>query len=96
MLPLFNTASEVGYGAVVASLAGFAIIKQAVLNVAPNNPLISEAIPTNTLAGITGSSSGGLRIALQALGAEDLRWAQEACIGPALLHREPHHSADLM
>lgn len=87
MLPLFNTASEVGYGAVVASLAGFAIIKQAVLNVSPNNPLISEAIAMNILAGITGSSSGGLSIALEALGADYLRMAQQAGIDAELLHR---------
>ncbi|WP_189688717.1 GntP family permease [Pseudorhodoferax aquiterrae] len=87
MLPLFNTASEVGYGAVVAGLAGFAIIKQAVLNVSPNNPLISEAIAMNILAGITGSSSGGLSIALEALGADYLRMAQEAGISAELLHR---------
>lgn len=87
MLPLFNTASEVGYGAVIASLAGFAIIKQAVLNVSPHNPLISEAIAMNILAGITGSSSGGLSIALEALGADYLRMAQEAGIAPELLHR---------
>src|SRR5690606_20801974 len=70
MLPLFNTASEVGYGAVIAGLAGFAIIRDAVLNVAPNNPLISEAVAMNVLAGITGSSSGGLSIALQTLGSD--------------------------
>ncbi|KQP44631.1 GntP family permease [Pseudorhodoferax sp. Leaf274] len=87
MLPLFNTASEVGYGAVVASLAGFAIIKEAVLNVSPNNPLISEAIAMNILAGITGSSSGGLSIALEALGADYLRMAQEAGISAELMHR---------
>lgn len=87
MLPLFNTASEVGYGAVIASLAGFAIIKEAVLNVSPNNPLISEAIAMNILAGITGSSSGGLSIALEALGADYLRMAQEAGISAELLHR---------
>ncbi|MFP3427746.1 hypothetical protein, partial [Pseudoalteromonas sp. SIMBA_162] len=28
MLPVFNTASEVGYGAVIASLAGFAMVKE--------------------------------------------------------------------
>lgn len=43
MLPIFNTASEVGYGAVIASLADFAIIRDAVLNVS-SNPLISEAV----------------------------------------------------
>ncbi|MES2415750.1 MAG: GntP family permease [Pseudomonadota bacterium] len=87
MLPLFNTASEVGYGAVVASLAGFAIIKEAVLNVSPHNPLISEAIAMNILAGITGSSSGGLSIALEALGADYLRMAEQAGIAAELLHR---------
>ena len=87
MLPLFNTASEVGYGAVIAGLAGFAIIRDAVLNVTPGNPLISEAIAMNVLAGITGSSSGGLSIALQTLGADYLRMAQEAGIDPALMHR---------
>lgn len=87
MLPLFNTASEVGYGAVIAGLAGFAIIRDAVLNVAPHNPLISEAVAMNVLAGITGSSSGGLSIALQTLGADYLRMATEAGISPELLHR---------
>ena len=87
MLPLFNTASEVGYGAVIAGLAGFAIIRDAVLNVTPGNPLISEAIAMNVLAGITGSSSGGLSIALQTLGADYLRMADAAGISPELLHR---------
>ncbi|MBH1964309.1 MAG: GntP family permease [Comamonadaceae bacterium] len=86
MLPIFNTASEVGYGAVIAGLAGFAIIRDAVLNVS-NNPLISEAVAMNVLAGITGSSSGGLSIALQTLGADYLRMANEAGINPELLHR---------
>ena len=86
MLPIFNTASEVGYGAVIASLAGFAIIRDAVLNVS-SNPLISEAVAMNVLAGITGSSSGGLSIALQTLGADYLRMATEAGISPDLLHR---------
>src|SRR5690606_12962167 len=83
MLPLFNTASEVGYGAVIAGLAGFAIIRDAVLNVTPGNPLISEAIAMNVLAGITGSSSGGLSIALQTLGPDYLRMAEAAGIDPA-------------
>lgn len=86
MLPLFNTASEVGYGAVVASLAGFALIRDAVLRVS-DNPLVSEAVTMNVLAGITGSSSGGLSIALQTLGADYLRMAEAAAISPELLHR---------
>lgn len=87
MLPLFNTASEVGYGAVIAGLAGFAIIRDRVLNLSPENPLISEAIAMNVLAGITGSSSGGLSIALQTLGADYLAMAEQAGISPELLHR---------
>ncbi len=86
MLPIFNTASEVGYGAVIAGLAGFAIIRDAVLNVS-SNPLISEAVAMNVLAGITGSSSGGLSIALQTLGADYLKMAVDAGISPDLLHR---------
>lgn len=86
MLPLFNTASEVGYGAVIASLAGFALIRDAVLRVS-DNPLVSEAIAMNVLAGITGSSSGGLSIALQTLGDDYLRMAEAAHINPELLHR---------
>lgn len=80
MLPLFNTASEVGYGAVIASLTGFVIIRDAVLNVAPGNPLISEAVAMNVLAGITGSSSGGLSIALRTLGEDYLQMALVAVI----------------
>ncbi len=87
MLPLFNTASEVGYGAVIASLTGFVIIRDFVLNLAPGNPLISEAVAMTTLAGITGSSSGGLSIALQTLGSDYLQMAQQAGISPELLHR---------
>ena len=68
MLPIFNTASEVGYGATIASLPAFTIIRDAVLNVAPGNPVISLAVAVNVLAGITGSASGGLSIALKTLG----------------------------
>lgn len=87
MLPIFNTASEVGYGAVIASLAGFIIIRDSILNLTPGNPLISEAVAMTTLAGITGSSSGGLSIALSTLGEDYLRMAVEAGIDPELMHR---------
>ena len=87
MLPIFNTASEVGYGAVIASLAGFLIIRDSILNLTPGNPLISEAVAMTTLAGITGSSSGGLSIALSTLGDDYLRMAVEAGINPELMHR---------
>ncbi|MDO5768353.1 MAG: GntP family permease [Psychrobacter sp.] len=87
MLPIFNTGSEVGYGAVIASLAGFVIIRDSILNLNPDNPLISEAVAMTTLAGITGSSSGGLSIALATLGEDYLKMAVAAGIDPELMHR---------
>jgi len=85
--PIFNTASQVGYGAVIASLAGFALIRDAVLGIAPGNPLISLSVAVNLLAGITGSASGGMSIALQALGSTYLEMGRAAGISPELLHR---------
>lgn len=87
LLPIFNTASEVGYGTVIASLAAFVVVRDMVLNLSPGNPLISEAIAVTTLAGITGSASGGLSIALSTLGATYLQLAEVAGISPQLLHR---------
>lgn len=87
LLPTFNTASEVGYGATIASLAAFAIVRDAVLNLSPGNPLISEMAAVNVLAGITGSASGGLGIALGALGETYLEMAQAAGIDPQIMHR---------
>ena len=87
MLPTFNTGSEVGYGVTIASLAAFAIVKAAVINVSPGNPLISEVLAINVLAGITGSASGGLTIALGALGETYNQMAQSAGIPLEWMHR---------
>ena len=87
LLPIFNTASEVGYGTVIASLAAFVVVRDFVVNISPGNPLISEAVAVTTLAGITGSASGGLSIALSTLGETYLQLAQAANISPELLHR---------
>ncbi len=87
LLPVFNTSSEVGYGAVIASLPAFFVIRDAVLNIAPDNPLISLAVAVNVLAGITGSASGGMSIALQTLGPQFAEMAQAAGISPGLMHR---------
>jgi H+/gluconate symporter-like permease len=87
VMPLMNTASQVGFGAVIASLAGFALIRDAVLGIAPGNPLVSMSIAVNILAGITGSASGGMSIALQTLGASWLEMGRAAGIAPDLLHR---------
>ncbi|HSK40669.1 MAG TPA: GntP family permease [Arenibaculum sp.] len=87
LLPIFNTASEVGYGSVIASLAAFVILRDAVLGLSPDNPLISLAVAVNVLAGVTGSASGGMSIALETLGRTYMEMAQQAGINPELLHR---------
>lgn len=87
VMPIFNTASLVGFGAVIASLSGFVLVRDAVLGIAPGNPLISLSVAVNVLAGITGSASGGMSIALQTLGDTYLQLGQAAGISPALLHR---------
>jgi H+/gluconate symporter-like permease len=87
LLPIFNTASEVGYGAVIASLPAFFVIREAVLNVGGGNPVISLAVAVNVLAGITGSASGGMSIALQTLGSTYAEMAQAEGINPQILHR---------
>jgi H+/gluconate symporter-like permease len=86
MLPILNTASEVGYGGVISALASFAIIKAAILGIS-SNPLISEAISVNILAGITGSASGGMSIALGALGKTYMEMGTQMGINPEALHR---------
>ncbi|MDQ0272686.1 GntP family permease [Cytobacillus purgationiresistens] len=86
LLAIFNTASEVGFGNVVKTLPGFTAIQDWVFN-ASNNPLVSEAIAVNVLAGVTGSASGGLSIALEVMGQQYLQMANTLGISPELLHR---------
>jgi len=87
LTPLLNTASEVGYGATIASLSGFSAIKASVLTLTASNPLISSAASINLLAGVTGSASGGLTIALESIGGVLRERADAANISPELLHR---------
>lgn len=87
LLPVFNTASEFGYGATIKALAGFAIVQKFVTGIAPSSPLVSEAIAVNALAGISGSASGGLSIALKALGETYYKRGLEAGLSPEVLHR---------
>ncbi|MFN3984964.1 MAG: GntP family permease [Rhodocyclaceae bacterium] len=87
VLPIFNTASLVGFGAVIAALPAFELIKGFVESIGGGNPLVSLALSVNVLAGVTGSASGGMSIALQTLGADYLAMAETAGIAPDLLHR---------
>ncbi len=86
VLPILNVASLVGFGAVVAAVPAFEIVRSWVLSI-EGGPLVSLAVATNLLSALTGSASGGLTIALEALGATYMRLASEHGIDPALLHR---------
>ena len=85
--PIFNTASLVGFGAVISSLSAFGLIRDWVVTVGGDNPLISLAVGTSLLAGMTGSASGGMSIALSTLGETYLAMGQAAGVSPDLLHR---------
>ena len=86
VLPAFSVASLVGFGAVVAMLPAFATVRDWVLTIG-GGPLVSLAMATNVLAALTGSASGGMTIALDALGDTYMRIAAEQGIDPALMHR---------
>ena len=85
LLAAMNTASEYGFGAVIAALPGFLVVANA-LNAIPN-PLVNEAITVTALAGITGSASGGLSIALAAMADTFIANANAANIPMDVLHR---------
>ncbi|WP_331497641.1 GntP family permease [Paracoccus sp. (in: a-proteobacteria)] len=85
--PILNTASVVGYGAVIASLPAFLMVRDAVLGFFPDNPVASLAVAVMVLSGITGSASGGMSIALNTLGAEFAAMGQAQGISMELMHR---------
>jgi H+/gluconate symporter-like permease len=86
VLPILSVASLVGFGAVIAAVPAFEIVRNWVLSI-EGGPLVSLAVSTNLLAALTGSASGGLTIGLEALGTAYMRLAAEHGIDPALLHR---------
>ena len=86
LLPILNTASEVGYGGVIKSLAAFAILKAAIVSI-PGPPLVSIAASTTALAGIIGSASGGTAIVLEALGGTFKEMIATYGLNPEVVHR---------
>jgi len=85
LLAAMNTASEYGFGAVIAALPGFLVVANA-LGAIPN-PLVNEAVTVTALAGITGSASGGMSIALAAMADTFIANANAASIPMEVLHR---------
>jgi len=85
LLASMNTASEYGFGAVIAALPGFLLVANALSSIP--NPLLNEAITVTSLAGITGSASGGMSIALAAMAERFIANAEAAGISMEVLHR---------
>ena len=85
LLAAMNTASEYGFGGVIAALPGFLVVSDALKSIP--NPLVNAAVSVSTLAGITGSASGGMSIALAAMSDTFIHGAQAAGIPLEVLHR---------
>ncbi|KQQ32931.1 transporter [Duganella sp. Leaf126] len=85
LLAAMNTASEYGFGGVIAALPGFLAVSSALKSVP--DPLVNAAVSVTTLAGITGSASGGMSIALAAMSDQFIRAAEAAQIPLEVLHR---------
>lgn len=86
LLAILNTASEVGYGNVIKTLPAYALIATGMLSISAN-PLIGEAISSSVMAGVTGSASGGLSIALATFADSFKAAADDAGISYEVLHR---------
>lgn len=85
LLAAMNTASEYGFGGVIAGLPGFIVVGDALKSIP--DPLVNAAVSVSSLAGITGSASGGMSIALAAMSDLFIQGAQAAHIPLEVLHR---------
>jgi len=85
LLATMNTASEYGFGTIIAALPGFLVVANALKTIP--DPLVNEAITVTVLAGITGSASGDLGIALAAMSDTFIANANAAGIPMEVLHR---------
>lgn len=86
LLATMNTASEYGFGSVIAALPGFAAVQHAISGIF-TNPLVNSAVTTSALAGVTGSASGGMSIALGVMAEKYLAAAAQFNIPPEVMHR---------
>lgn len=84
--PIFNTATQVGFGGVIKALPAFATIQAAIFSIG-GPKIISIAVGTIILAGVVGSTSGGVAIAMAAFGKEWVQVATENNISLDVMHR---------
>ena len=85
LLAAMNTASEYGFGGVIAALPGFVVVSDALRGIP--DPLVNAAVSVSSLAGITGSASGGMSIALAAMSDTFIQGAAAAQIPLEVMHR---------
>ncbi|OCA92128.1 GntP family permease [Pseudobacillus wudalianchiensis] len=86
LLATMNTGAEYGFGGIIAALPGFAKMSDGISNTF-TNPLVNGAVTTTTLAGMTGSASGGMGIALGAMADKYNQAIAAANIPPEVMHR---------
>jgi H+/gluconate symporter-like permease len=86
LLATLNTASEYGFGGVIAALPGFRSLNEGLAS-AIHDPLVNEAVTITTLAGVTGSASGGMSIALASMSETYIAAASNLGIPMEVLHR---------
>ena len=85
-MAILNTSAAVGFGAVIAVIPAFDNITSWLLNIS-SNPLVAESLAVQIMAIITGSASGGMGIALNALGDTFYSLSQSTGISPEVFHR---------
>jgi H+/gluconate symporter-like permease len=86
LLATMNTGAEYGFGGIISSLPGFTKISDGISSTF-TNPLVNGAVTTSSLAGITGSASGGMGIALGAMADKYNQAITAANIPPEVMHR---------
>lgn len=86
LLAAMNTGAEYGFGGVISSLPGFKTVSSGI-STTFTDPLVNGAVTTTTLAGITGSASGGMGIALSAMADKYTEAIQKFGVPPEVMHR---------
>lgn len=86
LLATMNTGAEYGFGGIIAALPGFAKVSGGIAGTF-HNPLVNGAVTTSALAGMTGSASGGMGIALGAMAEKYNQAIAAAHIPPEVMHR---------
>ncbi|MBX0359301.1 GntP family permease [Halobacillus faecis] len=86
VMATINTSAAVGFGTVVTASPGFDSVKELIFSI-PLSPFFSEAFAVSLLAMITGSASGGMGIALEALGQEYYNIAVDQGLSLEAFHR---------